>query len=268
MLPETRVYFWRWATLKPLARSLRHRLMNIEATGIYGDDHGFRSLWDEFCFEAQEGEIEALSDAWTDALFGPCEEIFQILPQHIAELLSWSLWAESHDEQDNYEAQFVDKGSIIDAIIEAAGALAIDRDLTVLADKRVRPWPKNSPLRHAAVDDLPLFNVRTQPEWSVSVDRADVIEALKLVRTRVTLKRKGNEWERDVVLAGSDGILSIRSSHAAYDLPARGTWSSPILTSGAAFLKLAPKLEGSIIQISFASGVLTIGTTQYTAREL
>ena len=269
MQPETRIYRWQIYSLEYLGRSLRHRLMNIQATGIYGEYYGFRSLWDEFCYEQQEGPTSQLLDAWDNALLWPSEDVFDKIPQHVRELLSWSLSEEEEKYHSaGFDEHFVDKDLITRAIIQAAAQVAIDRDLSVLQNRAGRPWRQNSLKTQTSELDLPLFEMRSEPKWNLGISRFDLIEALKIVRTKVTLKRKGTEWEHGVTLAGGDGYLSIRSSNAAYDAPISGTWPSPILTPGAAFLKLAPMLAGATIKISYANGVLAIGSTHYPAREV
>lgn len=49
------------------ARRIVHRLQRISATGIYGDDYSFRSLWDEFCHDQQNGP-DFDQDVWDDTL--------------------------------------------------------------------------------------------------------------------------------------------------------------------------------------------------------
>jgi hypothetical protein len=49
------------------ARRIVHRLQRISASGIYGDDYSFRSLWDEFCHGQQNGP-HFDQDVWDDTL--------------------------------------------------------------------------------------------------------------------------------------------------------------------------------------------------------
>lgn len=51
------------------ARRLVHRLQRIFASGIYGDDYRYRSLWDEFCHEQQNGPYFD-EDVWDETLEG------------------------------------------------------------------------------------------------------------------------------------------------------------------------------------------------------
>jgi integrase len=45
-----------------LVRKAIVRLQWIKATGIYGDDYGHKTLWDEYCHEVQFGPLATLSD--------------------------------------------------------------------------------------------------------------------------------------------------------------------------------------------------------------
>lgn len=49
------------------ARRIVHRLQRVSASGIYGDDYSFRSLWDEFCHDQQNGP-HFDQDVWGDTL--------------------------------------------------------------------------------------------------------------------------------------------------------------------------------------------------------
>lgn len=51
------------------ARRLVHRLQRISASGIYGKDYRYRSVWDEFCHEQQNGPYFD-EDVWDEALEG------------------------------------------------------------------------------------------------------------------------------------------------------------------------------------------------------
>ena len=54
--------------LKGLTRRVIYRLQRINASGIYGDDYAYKSLWDERCHEVQEGPHDQLDSAWTQIL--------------------------------------------------------------------------------------------------------------------------------------------------------------------------------------------------------
>ncbi len=74
--------------LKGLARRVIYRLQRIDASGIYGDDYAYKSLWDERCHEVQEGPHDQLDDAWTEVLCPILDDVIDSLPHHVAVLLS------------------------------------------------------------------------------------------------------------------------------------------------------------------------------------
>ena len=61
---------WRYAEERfaALARKVRYRLQRIQASRIYGDDLGHKTVWDEYCYEVLRGPTEALESAWTSTL--------------------------------------------------------------------------------------------------------------------------------------------------------------------------------------------------------
>lgn len=104
-------------------------------------------------------------------------------------------------------------------------------------------------------------------EWGMSVEKADLVEAIGHARTRATLRRKGAGFEPDVTITACAEGLSIRSSAAAMDIPAEGVWCSPIMANGAALRRLAPKLAGPTIALRYDTGRLFINGTSVPARE-
>jgi hypothetical protein len=58
---------WRygWERFAALARKVIYRLQRLDASGIFGDDHQHKTLWDEFCHEAQWGPSDdQIDSAW------------------------------------------------------------------------------------------------------------------------------------------------------------------------------------------------------------
>lgn len=103
--------------------------------------------------------------------------------------------------------------------------------------------------------------------WEMVINKADLVDAMGHARTRATLRRKGGGLEPDVMFVACAEGLSIRSSAAAMDIPAKGAWSSPITANGAALRRLAPKLSGPVIELSYESGRLMLNKTSVPARE-
>jgi hypothetical protein len=88
------------AELVVLTRRAVHRLKRTKASGIYGEDYRYRSLfWKEYCHEVQEGPYEALQSAWDDTLDTMLRELIQSTPRPTAMLLSilaaWELEEET-----------------------------------------------------------------------------------------------------------------------------------------------------------------------------
>lgn len=105
-------------------------------------------------------------------------------------------------------------------------------------------------------------------DWHMTVEKADLVEGIGVARRRATLRRKGSGFEPDVTFASCDTGLSIRSSASSLDVPAVGTWISPICANGAALRRLAPKLEGPEIILRFSDGWLRLNGTMVSAREV
>jgi hypothetical protein len=103
--------------------------------------------------------------------------------------------------------------------------------------------------------------------WSVTVTKRDLVDAVRHARMRSTLRKVSGGFEDDVTLTGCPAGLSIRSNFAATDIPAAGTWPSPIMTHGATLRRLASKLAGPEIEIAFGDGHLLLNTTSLSARE-
>ena len=83
-----------------LVRKAVHCMQRISASGIFGDDYLYKSLWDEYCHEVQEGPHDHLEWAFEQTLDPLLDGIVEKLPRHIAALLSiaavWDL-----DEEDS-----------------------------------------------------------------------------------------------------------------------------------------------------------------------
>lgn len=104
--------------------------------------------------------------------------------------------------------------------------------------------------------------------WKMSVDKKDLMAAIGHARTRATLRRKAAGLESEVTFIAWESGLSVRSSFAAMDIPAEGSWCSPILANGAAIRKVAPKLVGPRISLRYETGRLFLNSTSISAREM
>lgn len=106
------------------------------------------------------------------------------------------------------------------------------------------------------------------PFWRATVSKDDLLEAIGFVRTRSGIRLQGIKLEPDVDIMSAPDGLSFRTAHLACDIPADGSWPSPIRANGAILRRLAPKLSGDEVVLVYADGKLTLNTTQVTAREL
>jgi hypothetical protein len=83
-----------------------YRLQRLPATGVYGDDYAFKTLWDEYCYEIQEGPFDlpgvlSPAGAWDHTIPAFLDDVIERIPHHQAILLSvfaaWEL--EVNDEK-------------------------------------------------------------------------------------------------------------------------------------------------------------------------
>jgi hypothetical protein len=85
--------------IQALARKLIYQLQRFPASGIF-EDRRFKTLWDEFCYNSQEGPFDlpdvgeiSIARAWKQTLDGFLEELLGRIPAHIAPLLSnYAVW--------------------------------------------------------------------------------------------------------------------------------------------------------------------------------
>lgn len=104
--------------------------------------------------------------------------------------------------------------------------------------------------------------------WQAVIEKADLLEAIGFVRTRAGLRVKGIQLEADVDIMASNQGLSFRTAHISYDCPADRHWPSPVRANGAVMRRLAPKLNGPQVTLSYEQGALVLNTTRIPAREL
>ncbi len=116
---------WRFADtrIQALTRKVIHGLQRMPASGIFGDDYRFKSVWDEYCREAQEGPHPMLEAAFEQTV--PPMIAFQVdqLDHSERQLLEIAL-SEGADEP----------GNIAVAVRKSLQGIAIDRDLSKFAN--------------------------------------------------------------------------------------------------------------------------------------
>ena len=113
--------------LASMARRIVSALQRMPATGIFGDDYSFRSLWDEYCHEVQNGPSYDLEWAW-DATIAPfIQHQIDRLPVHARLLISIGAEYERSDD-DNISAHY-DPDLVHDAAKSCLGRMAARRSM-------------------------------------------------------------------------------------------------------------------------------------------
>ena len=111
--------------IETLVRQVVYRLQRIPASGIYGDDYGYKTLWDEYCHEVQEGPFDLLDNAWDQTLGSTMDNVIDRIPQHMALLLSqFSVWEFGETDQTLLGAVWPDgiRSVLRDRLSERAGS--------------------------------------------------------------------------------------------------------------------------------------------------
>lgn len=112
---------WRFsdARIQALARKVIHAMQRMGASGIFGDDYRFKTVWDEYCREVQEGPHPMLEAAFD---------------QTVDPMIAWQV-----DQLDTAERQLLEIavaespeewGDIAVAVRKSLQGIAIDRDLS------------------------------------------------------------------------------------------------------------------------------------------
>jgi hypothetical protein len=104
--------------------------------------------------------------------------------------------------------------------------------------------------------------------WRMTVAHSDLVVAINAARYRPSRRRYTGALRTDIVIAACPAGLSIRSHNRGMDIPAQGTWTSPLAVNGAWLKRLAPKLIGPDIQLTYADGELALNQTRLSAREI
>jgi hypothetical protein len=104
--------------------------------------------------------------------------------------------------------------------------------------------------------------------WMMTVDKNDLIAALTSTHLRLSRKRRiDGRLNKNVIMAACDTGLSVRTHNRGMDIAAEGIWTSPIIANGVALQRLAPKLAGDTVELSYCDGQLALNRTRVPARE-
>ena len=114
-----------------LVRRAIYRLQRFPASGFYGDDFTYRTLWDEWCHEVQNPN-SLLGDMWDLTLFPFLKDVVDRVPQHARALLSeyarWELHLSFGEELTNLP----DAESLMDLLRHRVSEAAVNRSLSHL----------------------------------------------------------------------------------------------------------------------------------------
>ncbi len=114
-----------------LTRRAIYALQRSEASGIYGDGYQFKTLWDEWCHEVQEGPHDLLDQAWNKTLSSVFQPFVDRIPAHESELLA-TYAARELDIPDWWQWNTVQgegTDSIMQLLEEMAASIAGDRNI-------------------------------------------------------------------------------------------------------------------------------------------
>ncbi|MBO82397.1 MAG: hypothetical protein CL801_13400 [Citromicrobium sp.] len=112
---------WRFSDtrIQSLARKVIHAMQRMAASGIFGDDYRSKSVWDEYCHEAQEGPHPMLEAAFD---------------QTVDPMIAWHIDQLDQSERQLLEIALADGaeewGDIAVAVRKSLQGIAIDRDLS------------------------------------------------------------------------------------------------------------------------------------------
>lgn len=113
---DTALMHFCMAELRAAGRRVSWRLQRLPASGIYGDDFGRRTLWDELRYEVENGPTELLEGAWEVTLAPIASDVIAKMPDHTKHLLSWHL--NSFEEESPHDA--IDMSALVQAVCECA----------------------------------------------------------------------------------------------------------------------------------------------------
>ena len=111
-----------------LVRRVIYRLQRFPASGFYGDDFSYKTLWDEWCHEVQNPN-SLLEGMWDLTLFTFLGDVVDRVPQHARALLSEYARCELSMESGQDPMNFPDAESLMDLLQHRVSAVAANRDL-------------------------------------------------------------------------------------------------------------------------------------------
>lgn len=116
------------AEFATLARKVAHRLQRLSTSGIFGKSFEYKTLWDEYCHEIQNGPHDQLDYAWQSLIRPILDHIASQIPKEKAVLLSIGAAWEVGDHEPDYRSINLD--SIRRSIERAVVKSAMNRDMS------------------------------------------------------------------------------------------------------------------------------------------
>jgi len=113
---------------RAMAEELAAELRERPSSDIYGDDIVAKSIWDEYCYEAQNGPTFELIDAWSSLLDPLVADLIHRAPHEVAVLLTIAeQWYIDTDEASNsQDVPYSNPDLIAQAIFHSFRELAAD----------------------------------------------------------------------------------------------------------------------------------------------
>ena len=86
--------------IEALTRKVIHSLQRLRSSGIFGDDYLYKSLWDEYCHEVQDGPHAMLEGASNLNIDPFLDHVVEQVPHHVGVLLTiYAAWElDEHDD--------------------------------------------------------------------------------------------------------------------------------------------------------------------------
>lgn len=120
------------ARLERLAEDTAAELRGCPPSGVLGYEGNPTSMWDEYCYDQQNGPAAPLASAWTHTISPHVERVIAELDRTEAVLLTFYLcWDEQTDpcEVVGDPPEGVNEEALVSAIMKELDRLALDHEL-------------------------------------------------------------------------------------------------------------------------------------------
>lgn len=127
-----------------LVRTIIWQMRRVAASGIWGDDYAYRTLWDEICHEVQEGPFDTptvdgmatLSTAFEMTIRPFVDTLLEKLPREEAVLLTLYAIEDCDEDEQAALAGAIFLDAMAERVIELLRDAAAGRDLFHLGPHR------------------------------------------------------------------------------------------------------------------------------------